>query len=195
MAITVVATLESSSPLSMFRHYDVERLNKESDADYEKRTWRERMHYDDQGIVMIPQMAIKNTIAEAARWMSMKIPGKMRATYTKHFEAGVLCMKGISLGIHRDEVPSEALFVPSDGKRGGARRVEKIFPLIPRWKGAAEFTIIDRTIPKDVFQEHLIEAGKFIGFLRFRPRMGGFYGRFDVKKMTWEDSELVKRKG
>jgi hypothetical protein len=192
MAITVVAMLESASPLSMSKHYSVEKLTKESDGDYEKRTWRERLHYDEKGIVMIPPMAIKNTLAEAARWMGMKIPGKRSATYTKHFEAGVLCMKGISLGIHKDEVQSELLFVPSDGKRGGARRVEKLFPLIPRWAGPAEFVILDRTITKEVFKAHLDEAGRFIGFLRFRPRQGGFYGRFDIKKITWQDSELSK---
>ena len=39
----------------------------------------------------------------------------------------------------------------------------------------------------DVFEDHLKEAGNFIGVGRFRPRMNGFYGRFKVDKIDWSE--------
>ena len=62
--------------------------SKENAEDYEARTWQNRLHYDDEG-VYIPAMMLKNTIAAAAKFLSISIPGKGKSTYTKHFEAGV----------------------------------------------------------------------------------------------------------
>ena len=190
MAIEAICTLESLSPLSMSRHYTTpEKLSKESASDYEKRTWRERMHYDDKGQVFIPPMAPKLCLAEAARFLGQKIPGKRNATYTKHFESGVLVLDGIQLGIKKDDVVGEWLFVPSDGKRGGGSRVDKCFPLIGKWSGIVKFYILDATITREVFEEHLREAGNFIGLGRFRPRNNGYYGRFTLKKLEWKEQD------
>ena len=52
--------------------------------------WRERLHVNSDGYVFIPPMAFKNCISEIAKYRSDKIPGKRNATYTKHFESGVL---------------------------------------------------------------------------------------------------------
>jgi hypothetical protein len=143
------------------------------------------MHMNDQGNVVIPPMALKNCIAEAAKFLGMQIPGKGKATYTKHFEAGVMVTDCIDLGIKADEVPGEWLFVPSDGKRGGGSRVEKCFPKIDKWSGTVTFYVMDETITKDVFEKVLTEAGKFIGLGRFRPRNNGYYGRFTPVKFEW----------
>lgn len=123
--------------------------------------------------------------------MSIQIPGKGKATYTKHFEAGLLVMDAMTLPIKKADVPGEWLFVPSDGVRGSGKRVEKCFPVIREWTGKVQFVVLDETLlgeyRKDekgrsvtVFEHHLHEAGKFIGIGRFRPRNNGFYGRFDV---------------
>jgi hypothetical protein len=110
----------------------------------------------------------------------MQIPGKGKATYTKHFVAGVLVMDPIDLGTKAESVQGEWLHVPADGKRGGSKRVQRCFPLIPSWKGDAIFYIFDDTITEKVFEYHLQQAGKFIGVGRFRPRNNGFYGRFKI---------------
>lgn len=187
MQSEAVCTLESISPLSMSRHYTTpERDEKETALDYEKRTWRERMHYHPEtNEVFIPPMAFKLTLAEAARFLSLKIVGKGKQTYTKHFESGILCLTPLMLGVQKDEVPGEWLFVPADGRRGGGTRVDRCFPRIDSWKGQVTFTILDATITKDVFAQHLREAGNFIGLLRFRPRQNGFYGRFECTKLEW----------
>lgn len=181
-----IATLESVSPYSQGRYVQEPKLEKELADDYEKRTWRHRMHADENGEVFIPPMAFKNCLSEIAKFLAEKIPGKGKATWTKHFEAGVLVVDPVPLGIKRDEVVGEWLHVPSDGRRGGSTRVLRCFPRIDKWSGDVIFHVVDDTITPDVFQHHLEQAGKFIGLGRFRPRNNGYYGRFSVKEIVWQ---------
>ncbi len=178
--------LRSVSPYSQSRFHDTEKLDKEIPKDYEDRTWRERLHVDKDDNVFIPPMAFKNCIAEAAKFLSIQIPGKGKATYTKHFEAGVLVTDPLNLGIKKADVQGEWLFVPADGMRGGKKRVMKCFPIIHEWGGTVVFYVLDETITADVFENHIGEAGKFIGVGRFRPRNNGFYGRFEIESVVWE---------
>lgn len=177
---TYIVALKSSSPYSQSKAVMAEKLPKESHDAYEKRTWRERLHATDEGNVFIPPMAIKNCLAECGTYLGIQIPGKGKNTYTKHIVAGVLVVDPIILPIKKEEVECECFFVPSDGKRGGAKRVHKYFPVIHEWSGEAIIHVFDETITRDVLEQHLVEAGKFIGIGRFRPRNNGFYGRFEV---------------
>jgi hypothetical protein len=182
---TATVTLESLSPYSQSKHYTTEKLNKETSADYETRTWRDRCNVNEDGHLVIPPMAFKNCIAEVAKYLSIQIPGKGKATYTKHFEAGILVVEGVILPERKESVAGEWLHVPSDGRRGGTKRVMKCFPVVPKWSGSVTFFILDDTITPDVFEQHLREAGNFIGIGRFRPRNNGFYGRFRVASVNW----------
>lgn len=76
--------------------------------------------------------------------------------------------------------------MPSDGVAGGGKRVDKCFPVIPQWQGTVTFYVLDETITEDVFRYHLEQAGSFVGIGRFRPRRGGFYGRFRVTDLKWD---------
>ena len=178
------------SPLSMSKYHHIEKGTKESHADFEKRIWREKLHYNETGHVIIPAMMIKNCLSESAKYLSERIEGKGKATYTKHFEAGVMVEDDITLKIHKDKVEGEWVFVPSDGRRGGTSRVEKCFPKIAKgWTGDVEIVILDETITKDIFEKHLKEAGRFIGLGRFRPRNNGVYGRFSGKVLSWKQED------
>lgn len=181
----VIAHLKSTAPYGQSRHYVVPKLEKESAADYEERTWRNRLHVNGEGNVFIPPTALKNCLSEAAKYLSMRIPGKGKSTYTKCFEAGLLVIDPVELAIKAQDVQGLWLFVPSDGKRGGGKRVDKCFPVIPAWEALATFYILDETITESVFRTHLEEAGKFIGVGFFRPRNNGFYGRFEVVEIEW----------
>lgn len=182
---TAICRLKSAAPYSQSKHIDAEKLDKETADAYEKRTWRERMHVNEDGNVFIPPMAFKNCLSEAAKYLSIQIPGKGKSTYTKHFEAGVLVTDPLDLGIKASEVPGLWLYVPSDGVRGGSKRVSKCFPLIKEWSGEVTFHILDETVTQDVFTKVLTEAGKFIGVGFFRPRNNGYYGRFTVEEILW----------
>lgn len=183
---TAICKLKSMSPYSQSKYIQEKKTKNETHADFEKRSWKQRCHWTDDGRVYIPPMSFKNCLSEAAKYKSIQIPGKGKSTYTKHFEAGVLVVDPVQLSVTEDKLQHEWLHVPSDGRRGGTTRVEKCFPLIPSWAGTVEFLVLDELITKEVFCEHLDDAGSFIGIGRFRPRNNGFYGRFSVESVDWK---------
>lgn len=184
---TAIARLESmtGSPYSQSKYIQVPKQPKETPDAYEQRTWRERVHTLEDGRIYIPPMAFKNCISSVAKYLGKQIPGKGKSTYTKHFEAGILVLDPVILPVKKEDVPGEWLHVPSDGRRGGPKRVLKCFPRIDKWAGDVTFLVLDETITEEVFDEHLREAGNFIGIGRFRPINNGFYGRFSVKSLKW----------
>jgi len=179
---TFRTVLESVSPYSQSRPFASKKPRDETHDEFEERCWRERVHVDAKGMAFIPPMVFKNCLSEAAKYKSIQIAGKGKATYTKHFEAGVLTVEPVPLNIALADVQGERIFVPSDGRRGGSTRVYKTFPVFQSWKGTIDWLIFDELINEDVFQEHLADAGQFIGVGRFRPRNNGYYGRFKVTK-------------
>lgn len=183
----IIATLKSVSRYSQSRYHDTPKLEKESDNDYEMRTWRNRLHVTDKGYVFMPPQAFKNCISGAAKYIGMKVPGKGNNLYTKHFVAGVLVTDPLVLDILAEDVEPEWLYVNPKGIRGGATRVPKCFPLIHEWGGDVIYHVLDDTITEDVFRYHLEQAGKFIGVGRFRPINNGFYGRFEVADLVVEN--------
>jgi|SRR5438128_597331 len=177
---TFVATLKSTSPLSFSRYYaqELPKKDKESAAAFEERTWRNRLHVTGDGFVLIPPFAFKNCLDSSARYLGKQIPGKGKATYTKHFVSGVLVMDPLILPLKKTEVKGEWRYVPADGMPGGSRRVMKCFPVIPKWEGNVEIQVLDDTVTFEVLAEHLIQAGQFIGVGSFRPQNRGIFGRF-----------------
>jgi hypothetical protein len=185
-----VVTIKGVSPYSQSKHHETPMLDKEQPDDYDKRTWREKLHYNKEGEIFITPMAFKNCLSEIASFLSEKIKGKGNSTYTKHFESGILITDPVMLGVHKNDVEGERLFVPPDGKRGGGKRVWKTFPKIQEgWTGKVTVYILDDTITESVFENHFREAGKFKGVGRFRPANNGFYGRFDVTKIDWKKTK------
>jgi hypothetical protein len=186
------AYLKSATPYSQSRIPQTPKLDKETHEDYEKRTWREKAHADGAGRVYIPAMAFKQAIDKAASMLGIQIPGRGKATYTKHFLAGCIVENDIHITengkkpILKDEVAPERIYANADGKRGSGKRVWRVFPTVPKWEGVARFVIFDDAITKDVFEKHLSEAGKYVGVGRFRAENGGLYGRFSVERFEWE---------
>ncbi len=182
------ATLESLSPYSQSSFLTSPKKDGENADDHEKRCWKERCHTDERGMLFIPPMAFKHAITAAAQYKSLKIPGKGNATYTKHFEAGIIVAEPLPLPINIKDVEGEWLWLNADGKRGGGTRVRRCMPKIPTWKGQVTFHILDDTITEEVFTNFLRESGNFIGIGRWRPRNGGMYGRFKVLDVQWKES-------
>ena len=180
-----LAHLKSVSPYQQGKFIATKKTRDETHSEFEANHWRERMHVDEKGFVFIPPMSFKNCLSEAAKYKSIQIPGKGKSTYTKHFEAGILCVEPVVLPVKASDVVGKWLHVPSDGKRGGTTRVEKCFPVIPSWEGIVEFLVFDEIIDETVFELHLKDAGQFIGIGSFRPRNNGYYGRFSVEGIDW----------
>lgn len=187
--IRATAMLTGTAAISFSKPVCSKKNTGETHDAFEERTWKERMHVGDDGNVFIPPMALKNCMSEVAKYLSETVPGKGKATYTKHFEAGVMVVKPMSLGVKADKVQGEHLFVPSNGKRGAGTRVWKTFPFIPSgWETEAEIIVLDPVLidKPEKIKEYLRYAGQFIGLGRFRPRQNGYYGRFEVKDFKFE---------
>lgn len=187
---TCTARLESVTPYSQSRHIDKERfpkLEKEKADDYDLRLWRERATYDKNGIVCIPQMALKMSVDEAIKRLNIGIPGRGKSTYTKFFVAGQICEADAPLSVHKDDLEYIDIWAHSNGVRGSGKRVVRRFPIIKEWQATARFAILDDTIPPEVFERALVEAGRLVGIGRFRPEVGGFLGRFKASKFQWAE--------
>jgi hypothetical protein len=178
--------IQGITPYSQSRHHETPKLKGENSRDYEDRTWRERLNYDKDGMVFIPCTAIKNCLSDIAKYLSVQIPGKNKSTYTKHFEAGVIVADHLPLNVNKKDVVGEWVFVPADGRRGGTKRVSKCFGRFDTWGGEVKVIILDDTITREVFEQHIKEAGKYIGLGRFRPRNNGYYGRFSSEILEWK---------
>lgn len=186
--ITCTATLVGISPISFSAPIQSQKNTGESHDAFENRTWRERIHVDKNGDAFIPPMAMKNCLSEVAKYLSESVPGKGKATFTKHFEAGISVIQPMALGVKAHKIDGERLFVPASGKRGDGKRVWKTFPYLPEWKVDVEIIVIDPVLvdkPEKV-HEYLKHAGQFIGMGRFRPRNNGYYGRFNVENFKVE---------
>ena len=178
--------LELQSPYCQSRFHGTPKLDKELPDDYERRTWRNRLHTDESGQILIPALAMANSIKESAKFLSIQIPGKRSATWTKHFEAGIAVFDDIPTGIHKDKAVEQRMFVPSDGVRGSGKRVMKSYPIItPPLSFEVEYGIYDNLITAEVFAHHLQQTGQLIGIGAFRVRNNGVYGRFTVKAIEW----------
>lgn len=182
-----ICTLESTAPYqpSRFYSHEVEKLPRETHDAYENRTWRNKCHTMPDGKIFIPPMAFKMGLDKAAKTLGRQIPGKGKSTYSKFFLSGVLVMDPVVLPYTIDDVKMDRIYANADGKRNSGTRVWRTFPRIDAWKADVAYHILADEITKEVFEEHVKQAGAFVGVGRFRPENGGFYGRYQVKKIEW----------
>jgi hypothetical protein len=191
---TAIAKLELLAPYCQSRFHSEAKLPKELSDDYEKRTWRKRLHVDTGGEIVIPAMALSNCIKEAAKFLGLQIPGKGKATWTKQFESGVAVFDDIRTGRMESDAIEQKMFVPSTGVRGDGKRVMKSYPLLmPPLEVEVTFLITNDMITPEVFAHHLQQAGSLIGIGAFRVRNNGVYGRFKVNSIDWyEDAKKAE---
>ena len=180
-----IVQLESASVYGQSKFHQTPKLNKELSADFEDRTWRERTHVDEKGFLFIPRTQFANSLREASKYLSISIPGKGKATYTKHFESGIVVFNDLPLPVKKEDVKNVTCFVPSDGRIGGGKRVVKHFPVVHEWSGTVTYLIMDDIITEDIFRQVIEASGSLIGIGYFRPRNRGYYGRFNVVDIKW----------
>jgi hypothetical protein len=184
-------TLESISPYSQSKYHQTAMNDGELHDAYEERTWRNKMSVGEGGNVIIQPMAFKRCLEAAAKYLSMRIQGQGKKTYTAKLTAGVMVVEPMDTGVPAEDMEGEWFHVPSDGGRSAkSGRVLKCFPMIPHWTGVVEFIILDPIITEDVMRTHIECMGQFVGVGRFRPQNGGYYGRFKITDMQWEEAVL-----
>ncbi len=181
----VKVSMSSITPYSQSRQHETPKLNGETNDAHELRTWREKCNYNKEGFLIIPAMALKQCMDSAAKKSGLQIPGKGKSTYSKYFVADVICDADVILPIKKDQVESIRISANVDGVRGSGKRVWRTFPVVPTWTGTANFTILDDTVTKDIFETVFKIGAASIGIGRFRPEKGGLNGRFRPTKFEW----------
>lgn len=182
-------TLKNLSPMTQSHGHDEPKLEGESPADYDVRTWRSKLNTDrDKSTVVIPAHGLHQSIAAAAKYSKRQIPGQGKATWTAKFTAGITLTESPRLNIDPQSVDVIPLSMNADGVRGSGKRVLRRFPIIYSWETTFEVLILDPIITKDIFREMLELAGMFVGVGQFRPEKGGTNGRFVISKLEWEDN-------
>lgn len=160
----------------------------ETPVQFEERCWMERAHWSPRGTMLIPGPAFKLALQSAGAWLAMKIKGEGSKTYTARFRQAVMVLDDLDTGVSRDDVEKETLFIPGNpgGRSKDSSRVIKHFPTLKEWGGEIKFHVLDNVISEDVFEKHLVTAGRFVGVGMWRAERGGTAGRFDVKSIKWE---------
>ena len=200
---TAIYKITGISPYSQSRMHETPKKEKEQPEAYERRTWIEKAHFNEDGNMFIPPMAFKQALDETGKRLG-KIPGKGMATYTKHFKGGVLIIKPIVLTQTRADFEAEAQKVigdnwaipstnlswggpcNSDGTRGSGKRVFRRFPEVKEWGGELEILIFDEILTDKEITKALKEAGIMVGIGRFRAENGGYYGRFTAELVSFK---------
>lgn len=182
-----VITISGIAPYTQSRFHGTPKLDGELPDAYEERTWKNKAHVMPDGRIFIPAVSIMTCIKDAAKFMNRKIPGKGNETWTKHFDSGIIVSDNIVLNTKIDDAIKLTAHVPSDGVRGGSKRVLRHYPTVPagEWGGTVEILILDDVITKDIFTEVCETAGHLIGLGTFRVRNRSTHGRFNVTVDKW----------
>ena len=174
-------------------HQSVKEADESPEA-FDARCWKERIHVDAEGFVVIPAEILPKSLVYSAKWLSEKLKGAK--TFTARFKAGVRAMKAarVEPDLHLDKVTCEKHFVPAQPDREGGPRVWRHFPVVPMpWEVKVQVMVVDGLITEDVFERHVKAAGMFDGFGTHRPgspKKSGPNGTYGVADITWENLEL-----
>jgi len=157
----------------------------ESPAEREKRTWKQRAHYNDKGKVIIPGYMIKTTLEPSAKLLGKRVDGKKMGRSLAHYLRLVRVEGDIVTNITQKNLEGITAFVSANGKPEGGK-VMRTYPSISRWSGTLVLVYLDLGfLSDDIIMEHLQVAGSCVGIGHWRPGAPscGNYGRFSVEKL------------
>ena len=180
---TVKLRIKGVTPLQQSREYAsrVEREERETAYDYEKRTWMERAHVDERGRVYHPGGAFKQALVAASRYSGLQIKGQGKKTYTAKLMSGLGVLENLVTDKKRDDMKRRDVFASAQGgKTKNEPRVWKAFPTFEDWTAETTLVIYDDILTPDIVRRFVEEAGRFIGVGVWRPERGGEYGRFEI---------------
>lgn len=171
----------------MYTEEEVPKLQGETPAAYDERTWQHRLHTNGSGLVVIPGLAFKRALDFGVAWAGERVSGKKSGpAWKKRFESGVYVGDDASLGVEPKDAGCLSKSVPSDGRPGGGKRVTRRFPIFDQWETDVVFHIYDAIIPNEKLEQYFVLAGVYCGVGVWRPENRGNYGRFKVLGYTWQ---------
>lgn len=189
----ILVKLQSASPFSFGTPAKTQKDANESDDAHDKRVFRERCYVGPDGKIIIPRSMFKNAVADTAKHMGEKIPGKGSATWTKHFEAGIHVLSDIATKWKPDDAPFEDVYCYAQGHKSDAEgRVWRRFITIPEWTGEILFRVVDPVVTVKQFLKTLRMTGLIMGIGRWPLRNRGGYGAFAVLEYSVSNEKLLE---
>lgn len=176
------------TPYSQSRPHQSVKEKSESFDEFENRAWREHIHVDEDGDVVMPISVILKGMASSAQYLSAGGELKKRGTakWTQNFRAGLAMAKAAKIGKKPEDARPERVFCkanPANPKGSGS--VWRVFPIFDEWSATLEIHLLDDTIPEDVFTKVTEAFGLFNGVGRARPQMSPYgLGRFVVVEVV-----------
>jgi len=158
----------------------------ETPVEHEKRTWKQRAHYNEKGKVIIPGYMIKSTLEPAAKLLGERVGGKKMGKGMSHYIRLIQIEGDIVTSITQDSLLGKVAFVSANGKQDGGK-VMKTYPKIPKWSGTLTivYPTLGNVLNDDIVMKYLEIAGLYVGIGHWRPGAPscGVYGRFNVEKL------------
>ena len=185
----VVIELDGLTPFSCSRPVEYTKARGESWDEAESKIWREKAHFDENGMAIIPGNFFFNALTGQASSENEKIKGKGQQTYAGLFKRGIAASSDLSLGVKKADMKSITLPCNALGKKTGGSMVNRTFPIFIKWGGPLTLRIFDDNIPQDVFERYFANSGLLQGVGRGRPAMGcaAGNGRYRPTKFKWSD--------
>ena len=162
-----------------------EKSRSESWMDVETRVWKERAHFNNEGLLFIPASWPKNVLIFSQRLNCFPIKPenakRKDATMKQVFKSGIMFEDAyIQIGKQNAtkdilEQYKDIVTPPGQGSHPSIR------PMIPMdWTATLEYYIIDNVIKEKNVLECLEWGGISCGFGDYRPSVGGNFGRFEL---------------
>lgn len=169
-----------------------EKLSRESAEQWDKRFWKKKAHYNDDGNVILTDMMIKNSLIEATKYMPEKVPGQGRKQWGGFFAAGIIVPSRVDqfeIILNGNKIKEETLIHKDELVGKQDKKIPARYPSIPPgWTATGDIWIAEQIITADIVEKYLTIAGNFVGLGRWRAGKGGPYGRFIVT--DFEEGEL-----
>jgi hypothetical protein len=176
---------KSLSP-ALFCKYVHDEKEGETPVEHEKRTWKQRAHYNDKGKVIISGYMLSSTLELAAKLLGERVGGKKMGKGMSHYIRLIQIEGDIVTTITEDNLEGNTAFVSANGKPDGGK-VMRTYPKVPRWSGTLTvvYPTLGSVLNDDVVMKYLEIAGLYIGIGHWRPGAPsrGTYGRFSVEKL------------
>lgn len=183
---TLKVKFKSLSPV-LFCHIEgEERKQGEEPGEFEKRIWKKRAHFNEEGKVVIPGYMIKSTLEPAAKLLGRRVGGKKIGRSLAHYIRLIRVDGDILTSITEEALKGVTAFISANGKQDGGK-VMRTYPKINKWEGILTFSYLDLgVLNDDIILEHLQVAGSCVGIGHWRPGAPscGGYGRFSVEKVS-----------
>jgi hypothetical protein len=168
---TINVRIRGIAPLLQHRYIfkdeqDTKTTKKTGAKDYSEE-WKKSMYFDDKLGIYQPAIHIEGAMIKAAT--NFQVTGKGKKTYKDLFKSAVFCSPEKILHNKRDPDFIHKALVRVNG--GG---VERLRPAFKDWYLEFNIQVLDEQIDKDVVNQVLTHAGRFVGIGDFRPRFGRF---------------------